>query len=205
MCNVELDFATLGAHYGIPFAEHFAAELASLAPLATDRLATLTERDLKVTLRGRMLARTVAMHFDRYLREAQQRRSTHASSDKFLTDSPSVRALGRRNRRWSAAGGTCGLSYGSEPFFRSGGAVHAVAIYNSGSPERVLARARLTLIGKRYQGPLDALRGCSVQLPILPKRDRVYDIRIGPSSQAVSRATCRIFDKKVSKKITKVP
>ena len=73
MCNFELDFATLGAQYGIPFAEYFAPDLASLAPLAADGLVALTARDLKVTLRGRLLVRTVAMHFDRYLREAQQK------------------------------------------------------------------------------------------------------------------------------------
>ena len=73
MCNFELDFATLGAQFGIPFAEYFAPDLASLAPLATDGLVTLTARDLEVTLRGRLLVRTVAMHFDRYLREAQQK------------------------------------------------------------------------------------------------------------------------------------
>ena len=73
MCNFELDFATLGSHYGIDFAAYFAPDLASLAPLAADGLVTLTERDLKVTMRGRLLVRTVAMHFDRYLREAQQK------------------------------------------------------------------------------------------------------------------------------------
>ncbi len=73
MCNFELDFASLGAHYGIPFADYFAPDLASLAPLAADGLVELTDRDLKVTMRGRLLVRTVAMHFDRYLREAQQK------------------------------------------------------------------------------------------------------------------------------------
>ena len=33
----------------------------------------LTDRDLKVTMRGRLLVRAIAMHFDRYLREAQQK------------------------------------------------------------------------------------------------------------------------------------
>ena len=73
MCNFELDFATLGAQYSIPFAEYFAPDLAPLAPFATDGLVMLTECDLKLTLRGRLLVRTVAMHFDRCLREAQQK------------------------------------------------------------------------------------------------------------------------------------
>ena len=73
MCNFELDFAALGAQYGIAFADYFAPDLASLAPLAADGLVVLTDHDLEVTMRGRLLVRTVAMHFDRYLREAQQK------------------------------------------------------------------------------------------------------------------------------------
>jgi oxygen-independent coproporphyrinogen-3 oxidase len=73
MCNFELDFAALGAQYGIAFAEYFAPDLESLRPLAADGLVELTDRDVKVTMRGRLLVRTVAMHFDRYLREAQQK------------------------------------------------------------------------------------------------------------------------------------
>jgi len=71
--DFELDFAALGAQYGIAFADYFAPDLAALGPLATDGLVVLTDRDLKVTMRGRLLVRTVAMHFDRYLREAQQK------------------------------------------------------------------------------------------------------------------------------------
>jgi oxygen-independent coproporphyrinogen-3 oxidase len=73
MCNFELDFDELGRHYGIPFADYFAPDLAALKPLAADGLVDLTDRDVKVTMRGRLLVRTVAMQFDRYLREAQQK------------------------------------------------------------------------------------------------------------------------------------
>ena len=73
MCNVELDFDELSRHYGIPFAGYFAPDLAALAPLAADGLVELTDRDVKVTMRGRLLVRTVAMNFDRYLRSAQQK------------------------------------------------------------------------------------------------------------------------------------
>ena len=44
-----------------------------LVPLAADGLVDLTPRSLKVTVRGRLLVRSIAMHFDRYLREAQQK------------------------------------------------------------------------------------------------------------------------------------
>ena len=73
MCNFELDFSVLGARYGIPFTEYFATDLASLAPLADDGLIELTPRGLKVTTRGRLLVRTVTMHFDRHLRESRQK------------------------------------------------------------------------------------------------------------------------------------
>ena len=77
MCDFELDFATLGARHGMAFAEYFAPEIASLAPLAIDGLVELDDRRLKVTPRGRLLVRAIAMHFDCYLLAAQ--RSTQYS------------------------------------------------------------------------------------------------------------------------------
>jgi oxygen-independent coproporphyrinogen-3 oxidase len=71
MCNFELDFAEVGAECGVPFAEYFAPDLAALKPLAVDGLVELDGRSVRVTPRGRLLVRTVAMQFDRYLREAQ--------------------------------------------------------------------------------------------------------------------------------------
>jgi oxygen-independent coproporphyrinogen-3 oxidase len=51
----------------------FAPELAALAPMVKDGLVELSEDRLRVTPRGRLLVRTVAMTFDRYLRETQQK------------------------------------------------------------------------------------------------------------------------------------
>jgi oxygen-independent coproporphyrinogen III oxidase len=73
MCNFELDFAALGAQHGIDFPAYFAEDLAALAPLASDGLIELDGRSVNVTMRGRLLVRSVAMHFDRYLREARQK------------------------------------------------------------------------------------------------------------------------------------
>ncbi len=72
MCNFDLDFAEIERTHGIRFAETFAAELAALVPLAADGLVTIAKDRLQVTERGRLLVRTVAMNFDRYLRERQQ-------------------------------------------------------------------------------------------------------------------------------------
>jgi len=71
MCDFELDFAALGKQYQIPFKTHFAPDLAALAPLAADGLVELDDHSVRVTPRGRLLVRTVAMQFDKYLREAK--------------------------------------------------------------------------------------------------------------------------------------
>jgi oxygen-independent coproporphyrinogen-3 oxidase len=73
MCDFELDFASFGAKHGIRFGEYFAPEIAAMAPLADDGLVVLDDERVAVTPRGRLLVRIVAMHFDRYLREARER------------------------------------------------------------------------------------------------------------------------------------
>jgi oxygen-independent coproporphyrinogen III oxidase len=73
MCDFELDFEAMGRTHDIPFASMFAPELAALAPLAADGLVELSPDRLRVTPRGRLLVRTVAMLFDRYLRESLQK------------------------------------------------------------------------------------------------------------------------------------
>jgi oxygen-independent coproporphyrinogen-3 oxidase len=75
MCEFRLDFAGVASTHGIDVASDFAVELAALAPLAADGLVTLTPSSIEVTPRGRMLVRTVAMVFDRHLREARERAS----------------------------------------------------------------------------------------------------------------------------------
>ena len=73
MCDFELDFEALGRAHEIPFAGMFAPELTALGPLAADGLVELSDDRLRVTPRGRLLVRNVAMTFDRYLRESQQK------------------------------------------------------------------------------------------------------------------------------------
>ena len=73
MCDFDLDFAAAEARHRIVFREYFAPELAALQPLAADGLVELSDRAIRVTPRGRLLVRTVAMQFDRYLREARER------------------------------------------------------------------------------------------------------------------------------------
>jgi oxygen-independent coproporphyrinogen-3 oxidase len=73
MCNFDLDFAEVSRQHGIDAARTFAPEVEALAPLAADGLVELLPTGIRVTPRGRLLVRTVAMNFDRYLRERLQR------------------------------------------------------------------------------------------------------------------------------------
>ena len=73
MCDFELDFEALERAHGIRFATLFAPELAALAPLAADGLVELSADRLRITPRGRLLVRAVAMTFDRYLRTTAPR------------------------------------------------------------------------------------------------------------------------------------
>ena len=74
MCDFEIRFADVERSHAIRFAEHFAPELAALAPLADDGIVTLDDASLTVTPVGRLLVRAVAMVFDAYLREARDER-----------------------------------------------------------------------------------------------------------------------------------
>lgn len=67
MCHFRLDKPAIEGRYGIEFNKYFAAELASLEPLAADGLIELTPERIEVTPLGRLLVRNVAMAFDAYL------------------------------------------------------------------------------------------------------------------------------------------
>jgi oxygen-independent coproporphyrinogen-3 oxidase len=71
MCDFELSIPALEARHGLAFDRAFATELVALGPLADDGLVEVTPQRLRVTDRGRLLVRTIAMVFDRHLREAR--------------------------------------------------------------------------------------------------------------------------------------
>jgi oxygen-independent coproporphyrinogen-3 oxidase len=67
MCATRLDFGAVDAQFGIRFEEYFAPELAALVPLQDDGLVEREGRGLRITGRGRLLMRNVAMPFDAHL------------------------------------------------------------------------------------------------------------------------------------------
>jgi len=73
MCDGALSFAQIEAQHDVSFSDYFAVELAALEPLAADGLVTLTNGEICVTARGRLVVRSIAMVFDRYLREQCER------------------------------------------------------------------------------------------------------------------------------------
>ncbi len=72
MCGSPLDFAGVAARHGISFRDYFAPELDALGPLAADGLVEVDAEAIAITARGRLLMRTVAMVFDRHLREQRE-------------------------------------------------------------------------------------------------------------------------------------
>jgi len=66
MCNLRLDYAAIGARFGIDVTKTFAGAIAALAPLEADGLVKRTASGLAVTELGRPLVRNVALCFDAY-------------------------------------------------------------------------------------------------------------------------------------------
>jgi len=71
MCYDELSFEKFGAEHNINFAEYFAAEIERLQPLANDDLIELDQAGVVITQKGRLLLRSIAMVFDRYIDQAE--------------------------------------------------------------------------------------------------------------------------------------
>lgn len=67
MCHGELHMDAFGEIHQLDFARNFAGELERVRRLADDGLVILDDRTIRVTSRGRLLLRNVAMCFDAYL------------------------------------------------------------------------------------------------------------------------------------------
>ncbi len=71
MCYDRLSFEEFGETHNIDFADYFAAEVKRLQPLADDGLIELDQSGVVITQKGRLLLRSIAMVFDRYIDRAQ--------------------------------------------------------------------------------------------------------------------------------------
>jgi oxygen-independent coproporphyrinogen-3 oxidase len=71
MCYDALDYDDFGKKHDVDFRQYFAAEIERLAPLAEDDLINLDESGIRITPKGRLLLRNIAMTFDRYLGSAE--------------------------------------------------------------------------------------------------------------------------------------
>ena len=67
MCYDALSFSEFEAAYGIDASEYFSDEIRRLQPLIDDGLAIVDADGIHVTPKGRLLLRSVAMVFDRYV------------------------------------------------------------------------------------------------------------------------------------------
>jgi len=74
ICHFALDYAAVEQAHGVVFADYFAAELEALKTMEADGLLVTDAEGIRVSPRGRLLIRNICMVFDRYLREARERR-----------------------------------------------------------------------------------------------------------------------------------
>lgn len=74
MCHFEVCKDSIELAWFVDFDRYFATELGELADLAREGLLEIDEHWISVTPRGRLLIRSIAMVFDRYLREDRERR-----------------------------------------------------------------------------------------------------------------------------------
>jgi len=70
MCQGEVPLAALERRHGIDFREYFTDALERLQPLIADGLVMIRHDRIKVSERGRLLLRNIAMCFDKYLDQA---------------------------------------------------------------------------------------------------------------------------------------
>jgi len=71
MCNFELSIRSLEQAYPIKFDTYFELELEQLGELQQMGLLTIDSEWIEVTLKGRLLIRTICMVFDRHLQQSR--------------------------------------------------------------------------------------------------------------------------------------
>ncbi len=71
LCHTVIPKSEVEREFSVSFDEYFAPELAALAASQAEGLVELSPDEIRVTPLGRLFIRTLAMPFDRYLREQQ--------------------------------------------------------------------------------------------------------------------------------------
>ncbi len=71
LCHTVVPKGEIEHEFGIVFDEYFAPELVALAEAQSEGLVELSRDEIRVTPLGRLFIRTLAMPFDRYLRDQQ--------------------------------------------------------------------------------------------------------------------------------------
>ena len=67
MCYDSLSYDDFGKQHNVDFREYFADEISKLKVLEDDDLLELSDAGIKITPKGRLLLRNIAMTFDRYI------------------------------------------------------------------------------------------------------------------------------------------
>ncbi len=68
ICNFKLDKKAIESEFGVKFEQYFKEDLELLQTFINDELVEVDDREIRVTLRGRLLIRNICMSFDKYLR-----------------------------------------------------------------------------------------------------------------------------------------
>ncbi|MEZ8826720.1 oxygen-independent coproporphyrinogen III oxidase [Vibrio amylolyticus] len=69
ICNFKLDKTMIESEFKVTFNQYFKEDLGLLQTFIDDELVEVDEREIRVTLRGRLLIRNICMCFDKYLRD----------------------------------------------------------------------------------------------------------------------------------------
>jgi len=73
ICHFHLNFDQFNSTNNVNFNTYFADELKKLQPMHDDGLIEITDNDINVTAKGRLLIRNICMVFDRYLKKPQDK------------------------------------------------------------------------------------------------------------------------------------
>lgn len=69
ICNFQMDKTAIESEFAVVFNDYFSEDLQLLKTFIDDELVEVDDKEIRVTLRGRLLIRNICMCFDKYLRD----------------------------------------------------------------------------------------------------------------------------------------